>query len=129
MDKDFEKWNENKKVLDNLNTKLFFKNGEVWWCSIGLNIAMESNGKGNFFMRPVLIIKKLTKQSFIGIPLSTKIKHGNWFYPIKIGDRRSILLLNQLRMFSTNRLQRRLSSIDEGELGLIKQKLKRLLEL
>jgi mRNA interferase MazF len=37
----------------------YFKNGEIWWCSIGENIGSEMYGKGEFYRRPVLVIRKL----------------------------------------------------------------------
>ena len=35
------------------------------------NIGFEQSGKGDEFLRPVLILKRLTKEMFFGIPLST----------------------------------------------------------
>ncbi len=65
MQKDFDKWNEKKKKLDVrvIEETLFFKEAEVWWIHIGLNIGFETNGKGEEFTRPVLILKKYNKFS------------------------------------------------------------------
>ena len=49
--------------LRNRQRKPLFKEGEIWWCSIGLNVGDEEYGKGPFFQRPVLIFKKFTKNS------------------------------------------------------------------
>lgn len=47
MQKDFDKWNELKKKIDakEEETRLFFRDGEVWWVSLGVNIGFEMNGK------------------------------------------------------------------------------------
>ena len=46
MNKDFDSWNEAKKGLDSYDVFLPIKEGEVWWCSIGMNIGIEMCGKG-----------------------------------------------------------------------------------
>src|SRR3989338_2328477 len=84
MQKDFDQWNKHKKNLDGLKKDLLFKQGEVWWCAVGANIAEESCGKGEFFGRPVLVLKKLSGRNFIGIPLSTKSKIGTWFTDVRV---------------------------------------------
>ena len=76
MDKDFDKWNIQKKDLEDKENNVLYKTGDIWWCSVGLNVAEESCGKGDTYRRPVLILRKLSKNSFIGLPLSTKVKIG-----------------------------------------------------
>lgn len=129
MEKDFEKWNSEKKRLEKLERKFLFKNGDIWWCSIGINIKEESCGKGDKFRRPVLILRKLSSTSFIGIPLSTKKKKGSWFCNISILGKTQYVLLYQIRMFSTNRFQRRITTLDDNDFRKVKQKLETLLEL
>jgi len=45
MQKDFDSWNELKKTLETKNKNILFKEQEIWWTSIGTNIANESCGK------------------------------------------------------------------------------------
>jgi len=129
MQKDFDTWNKKKKKLEKRSKKFFFHTGEIWWCSIGLNVASESCGKGSDYRRPILVLKKLSGANFIGIPLSTQKKEGTWFIGITVHNEKRYALLYQIRMFSTNRLQRRLATLDDGDFSKIKEKLKTLLEL
>ena len=129
MDKNFDDWNNKKKALESKEVEILFKTGDIWWCSVGLNIKEESCGKGDTFRRPVLVLKKLSKKSFIGIPLSTKKKEGTWFCDISILQETQYVLLYQIRMFSVNRLQRRLTTLDDKDFLRVKEKLKALLEL
>jgi len=129
MIKNFDVWNDIKKELDLKNRDLFFKEGEVWWCSVGLNIGVESCGKGNTFRRPVLILKKLSNYSFIGLPLSSQIKKGTWFTDVEINNEKQCVLLYQIRMYSKNRFQRRFATLDSNDLNKVKEKLDSLLEL
>ena len=58
----YNKWNIKKQNIHFLdNRDIYFKEGDIWWCSIGLNIGDESYGKGRDFRRPILIFKKLSK--------------------------------------------------------------------
>lgn len=129
MEKDFDKWNSKKKEIENLSVKFLFKTGDIWWCSVGLNIKAESCGKGENYQRPVLILRKLSGGSFIGIPLSTQKKEGTWFCEITVHGEKRYALLYQIRMFSSNRFQRRLASLDDADFKKVKEKLEELLEL
>ena len=129
MIKDFNNWNEIKKNLDLNNRDLLFKETEIWWCSVGLNIGVESCGKGETFRRPVLILKKLSSYSFIGIPLSSQIKTGTWFVDVQINGVKQCVLLYQIKMFSKSRLQRRFATLDTNDFTKVKEKLELLLEL
>ena len=80
----YDLWNEQKKVLAVTQKKILFKEGDIWWCSLGLNIGTESYGKGETFRRPVLIIKKLSGDACITLPLTSKQKIGTWFAEITV---------------------------------------------
>lgn len=129
MEKKFNDWNSQKKALENRDIDLLFKTGDVWWCSLGVNVREESCGKGDTFRRPILVLRKLSKKSFIGIPLSTKKKIGTWFCDIGILGETQYVLLYQIRMFSVARLQRRLTTMDDKDFSRVKEKLEVLLEL
>ncbi len=129
MKKDFDNWNVKKKTLNERKDDFLFNTGEIWWCSVGLNVATESCGKGKDYQRPVLVIKKLSHTNFIGIPLSTQEKTGTWFIDITVHHEKRFALLYQVRMFSVNRFQRRLATLDNNDFSRVKEKLKILLEL
>ncbi len=129
MEKDFDQWNTKKKSLEERDEKFLFKTGDIWWCSVGLNVRSESCGKGQDFQRPVLVLKKLSGDSFIGIPLSTQKKEGSWFCEISIDNEPRYALLYQIRMFHTSRFQRRLAALDDADIARVKEKLEALLEL
>ena len=78
MGKDFDTWNKEKKVVDKkaVNQSLFFHVREIWWCSTGLNIAVEADGKNENFERPMLVIKKFNADMIWVLPLTTKEKQN-----------------------------------------------------
>ncbi len=83
---------------------IFFKEGDIWWCAIGENVGVEINGKGSTFSRPVFVYKKLSREGFLGIPLSTKIKKGTWYVTITFKDQKISANLAQMRILSSTRM-------------------------
>jgi mRNA interferase MazF len=52
----FNIWNKTKQRINQKNNFFKIKEGEIWWCNLGYNIGSEVYGKGNSFLRPVLVI-------------------------------------------------------------------------
>ncbi len=69
--KNFDDWNEVKKQTHQVSFNLGIKPREIYWTKIGLNIGNEEYGKGKDFVRPVIIVRQLTHDLFIGIPTTT----------------------------------------------------------
>ena len=129
MDKDFDKWNDLKKDIENNNKKCLFNEWEIWWLSVWLNLRQESCWKWDSFRRPVLILKKLSSNTFIWIPLSSQYKTWTWFANYKQHWVDYTALLYQIKMFDICRFQRRIEQIDENDFKTIKNRLKNLLNL
>ena len=74
MQKDFDIWNEEKKIINirEDTSQIFFKEQEIWWSYLGLNVGYEQDGKGEGFLRPILVLKKFNKDTFVILPLTTK---------------------------------------------------------
>lgn len=64
MGKRYDDWNEVKKHTENAENYLQFESREIYNAKIGENIGFEQNGKSDEFVRPVLILKRLTKDMF-----------------------------------------------------------------
>ena len=80
MEENFDKWNQIKKNVQEDEKNRLFKQRDIFFINMGQNIGFEQNGKGENFVRPIVILKKITNQMFIGIPLSSQIKDGDWFF-------------------------------------------------
>ena len=74
MQKDFDTWNEDKKTINirEDTSQIFFKEQEIWWSYVGLNVGYEQDGKGKGFLRPILVLKKFNKDTFVVLPLTTR---------------------------------------------------------
>jgi hypothetical protein len=103
MNKNFDEWNELKKKIDNRNIKIKFSVRNIYLMSVGQNIGYETFGKGDEFLRPVLVYKKLSKETFIGIPLTSKQKEGSYYFSFNFKGKTSIAMFNQIRVFDIRR--------------------------
>ena len=122
MEKDFDLWNKVKKNTDIIKECVMIREGEIIWCRIGINIGCETLGKGKYYRRPILVLRKFSKNSFLGIPLTKQEKKGDWYYKIEKEGIRNFLILNQTRSFDVKRLENKLYEISEKELLKIKIK-------
>ncbi len=104
----------------------FYKEGDIWWCAVGENVGIEINGKGKTFSRPVFVYKKLSREGFMGIPLSTQIKEGTWYVSITFQERKNCANLAQVRVFSASRMYGKFGELDEGDVKRIKDGFLRL---
>lgn len=115
-----------KKLHAADNNPPFFKEGDIWWCYIGENIGIETNGKGEQFTRPIFVYKKYDKYSFLGLPLTTKQKNGTWYVPIDFHDKSQTVILSQGRAFDYRRFKEKMGQLDEKDVLKIKQAYSRL---
>lgn len=115
-------WFELKIKLWTKKDRIVFKQSEIWWCSLGFNIGEEIFGKGRMFTRPVLIFKKFTKNSFMGLPLTTHGKRGSWYVEIEVKNTKQYILLNQARILDKKRLTNKISSINRAYFEKVKKR-------
>lgn len=125
---EYDVWNSKKKYLNLGNsTELYFKEREVWWCSVGLNVGFEENGKGELFNRPVLILRKFGSKTFLGIPMPTIKKTGSFYYSIELRGVKSVCLLTHIRLFDFRRLTQKIGTLDKESFQGIRKALKSLI--
>ena len=130
MQKDFDKWNELKKDMESTERReIYFSNWDIWWTNIWLNLWTESCGKWENFRRPVLILKKLSLDNFIVIPLTSQKKTGTWFCEYELDWEINYVMLYQIKMMHKSRLERKIWKIETENLNKIKKRLKLLLNL
>lgn len=126
----YNTWNTKKQKiqLSEHSQEMYFKEGQIWWCSLGLNIGSESFGKGEHFRRPVLIIKKLSADLCIVLPLTSKEKNGTWFIDITFQGETRWVMLYQIRTLNKKRFYLKIGELDNADLARVKEKLEQLLK-
>ncbi len=128
MEEIFDKWNEVKKVVQNDEKIRLFKQRDIFFINMGQNVGFEQNGKGENFVRPIIILKRITNQMFLGIPLSSQLKKGDWFFEFEFDTKddvsRNIAIIPQIKMFSSRRLLNKIGVIKTKDFEILKQKVK-----
>jgi mRNA-degrading endonuclease toxin of MazEF toxin-antitoxin module len=119
--KDFDEWNNLKKEIDS-RKPIYVSEREVWFCSVGINVGSEQDGKHELFERPVLVVKKVTANTFLGLPMTSNKKQGSWY--VEVESTNSAAIISQIKLFDTRRLARKIKTITTDEFELVKERLK-----
>lgn len=127
MEKDFIKWSDLKQKINKRENLPTFKQREVWWCSLGVNIGHEEDGKNELFNRPVLVIKKFNNNLLLALPLSSKFKDNKFYHPVHLGGREGSVLLSQIRALESRRLTHKLGTITKEQFESVRKKVKEMI--
>lgn len=128
MEKEFDKWNEIKKQIDDDEMSRLYHTREIWWCSLGINVGFEQDGSGDEYRRPVLILKGLSKHTCLIIPLTAASQD----HPMRpsiglVEGKEARALISQLRVIDTKRLVDKIGYLDQGTFQRIQKAVKDLL--
>lgn len=129
MEKDFDMWNEEKKKTHANEEYLpLYYEREVRWCRLGANVGFEQDGTGTAFSRPVLILKGFSRHVCLIIPLTTSTKKSLYYLPVgTIADRKAAVIVSQLRLIDTRRLDQHIATINKTNFERIRKAVKGLL--
>jgi len=125
--KKYDEWNEVKKSITKNQAKFRIKQREIYWVKIGQNVGDEEYGKGEDFARPVIVIKKLTHDLFVGIPTTTTIKNNDYFHAFNYDNRQkgnievSAMIL-QFKTFSMKRMMGKIGMVNKNDFEKILEK-------
>jgi len=130
--KRFDEWNEIKKETQKDKAIVGFKNRDIFFIKMGENIGFEQNGKGDSFVKPIVIVKGFNRDIFFGIPLSTKVKDGKFYHEFKFNKNgktvTNIALLSQMRLYSSKRLLNKIGMMGKNDFEIMKRKFKKLID-
>ncbi len=128
MQKDFDGWNTIKKNVDEHAHAPLYHEGEVRWCRLGTNIGFEQDGTGDGRSRPVLIVKRFSREVCWVVPLTTSQKKNPYHFSIgMVGERDAFVIISQLRLVDTRRLNPLLAHVSPALLGAVRKAVKALL--
>ncbi len=121
--KDFNLWNIKKQAIQDRLEQPYFKEREIWWCSLGCNIGTEEDGKNEEFERPVIIFRTFGAGLVWAIPLTTTLDFSssriNYTFTCELVTRTA--LLNQMRPISRKRLLRYVSTVSYDDFQVIRR--------
>ena len=124
--KELDGWIIKKKDLHNkVVVPPLFKERDIWWVSVGVNVGFEEDGKDTNYVRPVLIVKKFSREMFLGVPMSTKLKDNKYYIPVTVKNNTVSVMISQIRVFSSKRIWNKLAELDHGDFSKILEELKK----
>jgi mRNA interferase MazF len=127
MEKDFDKWNKEKKKADAEQPRLYTVR-EIWWCRIGVNIGTEQDGRGTLFLRPAIILRGFGPDACLIVPLTTSVREHPLRVSVdKVDGREARANLSQLRIIDTRRLVEKIGFLEKGIFAALRKTAKDLL--
>ncbi len=112
MKKDFDTWNEVKKKTEAEQPRLYTVR-EIWWCRFGVNIGTEQDGKGEWYVRPCVILRGFGPSACLVVPLTTSPrKHVLRISMGKINGEKANANLSQIRVVDARRLEEKIGFLD-----------------
>jgi len=127
MKKDFQKWHKKKNHIENERPRVFFKEREIWLCYLGENVGFEQDGRGDEFLRPVIILKKFNNEVLWAIPLTRTEKKNKYYFSFKFDDETSVAILSQIRLVDAKRLKYKMGDMKAIDFRDLKNKIRQLL--
>jgi mRNA-degrading endonuclease toxin of MazEF toxin-antitoxin module len=126
MEKDFGAWHALKADIDESSFRPMFHEREIWWCSLGVNVGREEDGKNERFERPVLIFRKFNHEIFWGMPATSADRIWEYYFPYEHDGRQSTIILSQMRTLDGKRLLRKMGTLTEIDFENLKAKFQKL---
>ncbi|MFH1253217.1 MAG: type II toxin-antitoxin system PemK/MazF family toxin [Candidatus Uhrbacteria bacterium] len=120
----FVGWTKLKIKIHFSQRRIFPKEREIWWVSLGQNIGVEINGKNENFERPVLVVKKYSLDSVLVLPISSRSRDNQYCFDFINNNKNGSINFSQVKSISTKRFIRRLDKMDSVVYQKIKEKLK-----
>lgn len=128
MKKDFDLWNEQKKKIHAVHENKLYHERQIWWCSLGQNIGFEQDGTGEEYDRPVLIIKGLSRNTCLVVPLTSSKEKHRMRRPVgNIEGKHASALLSQVRVIDTKRLVNKIGFLEKTLFEPIRKAVKDML--
>ncbi len=127
MEKDFDSWNAIKQKT-NIEQPRLYTVREVWWCRLGVNIGTEQDGRGDWYVRPCLIMKGFGPNACLIVPLTTSLRdHQFRIFAGTINGRTARANISQIRVIDTRRLQTKMGFLEKKVFSTIRKAVKDLL--
>lgn len=98
-----------------------FRAGDIWWCTLETasldtsHIAPKAECR-----RPVLIYKRFSRNSFLGLQVTKQDRGGSWYEPIEFEDKQRWIMLHRPITLEAERLFDFVGCVDDATLVRIR---------
>lgn len=128
--KNFDEWHKIKKEIDSKSSHLpFYKERQIRWCRLGVNVGHEQDGTGIEFSRPVLILKGFSPYVCVIVPLTTSVKNNPYHIFVGVvGGEKSYAIISQVRLVDVHRLDTLIETLNREKFDEIKKATRNLFQ-
>jgi mRNA interferase MazF len=123
MKKDFDTWNNMKKLTDGKPDNFGVHEREIWWVSFGVNVGVEIDGKNQSFERPALILRKFNRQMVWILPTTQQAKDEQFHTKFSFEGEVYFVALTQMRTISTKRFLRKIGMLSKEDFEKVKSRI------
>ena len=129
MKKDYKEWHSKKSEISEIKKSPFFHEREIWFCYLGENVGFEQDGRGEEFLRPIIVLKKFNNEVLWTVPLTRTKKKGEYYFRFSFssGNDTSSAILSQVRLVDAKRLKYKIGSMKVSDFEILKNKIRQLL--
>ena len=120
MQKDFDKWNQVKKLTNDKADNFGVHEREIWWMSFGVNVGVEIDGKNEHFDRPALVLRRFNRQMVWILPTTQQARDERFYEKFSFGDEIFYIALTQIRTVSTRRFLRKVGMLPLADFDRVK---------
>lgn len=126
--KEFDEWNEQKKRIDNKKNKKTFHERDIIFIKLGKNVGIECGGKGDIFLRPAVVVRKINAKMTLIVPLTRQIKN-KWFQVhFEFKEKRSAAVITQVRLVDSKRVLSVIGKMPIIEFKALKKEIQKLFD-
>lgn len=115
----FLNWTGKKAGIHFSDRTVYFDEREIWWASLGENVGMEANGKNYLFERPVIVLRKFSKDMLLAVPCTTKLRNGTWYFRYSLEGKEYCAVMQQVRAISGRRLIRKAGQLSPQDFSAL----------
>ena len=126
--KEFDLWNTLKKKINEKEEDIYISDREIRFCHYGANIGHEQDGKGQYFLRPVLVLKRIGSMYRVA-PMTTTSPDGKFVFtlPEHYFSSTSRVILSQVKVIDRKRLTQKIGILHPNDFIRIQERLRTLL--
>ncbi len=120
MQKDFDTWNNVKKVTNDKPDNFGVHEREIWLMSFGVNVGVEIDVINEHFDRPALVLRRFNRQMAWILPTTQQAKDERFYEKFSFGSEMFYVALTQIRTVSTKRFLRKVGMLSQEDFEKVK---------
>ena len=125
---DFDQWNQQKKEIHKRKNRKTFHERDIVFIKLGKNVGIECGGKGDIFLRPAVVIRKINAKMTLIVPLTRQIKN-KWFqFHFEFKEKRSAAVITQVRLVDSKRVFSVIGKMPIIEFKALKKEIQKLFD-